>query len=48
MDCGIPWRRTMSEKKAYAMDSVVYGSTNGMKWQYLLKQSMTERMIVLS
>jgi hypothetical protein len=31
MDCGMPWRRTMSVKNAYAIDSAEYGSAKGMK-----------------
>jgi len=44
MDCGIPWRRTMSVKNAWATDSTEYGCTRGMKWQYLLKWSTTVKM----
>jgi hypothetical protein len=44
MDCGTPWRRTMSAKKACATDSAVYGWPRAMKWQYLLKRSTTERI----
>jgi hypothetical protein len=39
MDCGIPWMRTMSVKKACTTDSTVYGCAKWMKWQYLLKRS---------
>ncbi|KAF0921306.1 hypothetical protein E2562_003107, partial [Oryza meyeriana var. granulata] len=44
MDCGMPWRRKMSVKKACTTDSAVYECASGMKWQYLLKRSTTERM----
>ena len=40
-DCGMPWRRTMSVKNAWATVSAVYGCANGMKWQYLLNRSTT-------
>jgi hypothetical protein len=36
----------MSVKKACATDVAVYGCTRGMKWQYLLNQSTTERITV--
>ncbi|KAF0904666.1 hypothetical protein E2562_036035 [Oryza meyeriana var. granulata] len=44
IDCGTPWRRTMSAKKACATDSAVYGWLRAMKWQYLLNRSTTERI----
>jgi hypothetical protein len=44
MDCGTPWRRTMSVKNACATDSTEYGWASGMKWHYLLKRSTTARM----
>ncbi|KAF0929651.1 hypothetical protein E2562_023005 [Oryza meyeriana var. granulata] len=44
MDRGMPWRRTMSVKNAWATVSAVYGCARGRKWQYLLKRSTTERM----
>jgi hypothetical protein len=44
MDCGMPWRRTMSVKKACATDSAVYRWPRAMKWQYLLKWSTMERI----
>ncbi|KAF0933291.1 hypothetical protein E2562_017077 [Oryza meyeriana var. granulata] len=44
MDCGTPWRRTMSLKKAWATDSAEYGCANGRKWQYLLNRSTTVRI----
>jgi hypothetical protein len=36
----------MSVKKAYATDVAVYGCMRGMKWQYLLNRSTTERMTI--
>ena len=37
----------MSVKNAWATDSAEYGCAKGMKWQYLLKQSTTVRMMDL-
>ncbi|WVZ93025.1 LOW QUALITY PROTEIN: hypothetical protein U9M48_039048 [Paspalum notatum var. saurae] len=47
MDAGIPWRRTISLKKARATKAAVYGCDSKMKWAYLEKRSTTVRMTVL-
>jgi hypothetical protein len=39
IECGIPWRCTISVKNALTTDTTEYGWVRGMKWQYFLKKS---------